>query len=76
MVSQGIVGLAKDSEHITDVAFDILSLEALFLVPRVCSLLSLIPFFGTLVRKSLASSELLFLILALDTRPQRNGRAQ
>lgn len=30
----GIVGLAKQSDYITDLSFDILSLEALFLVPR------------------------------------------
>lgn len=29
-----IVGIYKDSEPITDTAFDILSLEALFMVPR------------------------------------------
>ncbi|KAF4156993.1 hypothetical protein CNMCM8927_006076 [Aspergillus lentulus] len=29
-----IVGLAKESDYITDLSFDILSLEALFLVPR------------------------------------------
>lgn len=45
----GFVGVAKDSTRIIDISFDILSLEALFLLPRVCSLLSLIPFFGTLV---------------------------
>ena len=39
-----------NNAHTTDVALDILSLEAIFLLPRVCSLLSLIPFFGTLVR--------------------------
>ncbi|KAI4129485.1 MAG: hypothetical protein LQ338_002202 [Usnochroma carphineum] len=44
-----IIGLARDSDHIIDVSFDILSLEALFLVPRVCSLLSLNPYFGTLI---------------------------
>ena len=48
-ISEGIIGLVKDSAAITDVSFDILSLEALFLLPRVCSLLSLVPFFGTLV---------------------------
>ena len=48
-MSEGIIGLAKESAGITDVSFDILSLEALFLLPRVCSLLSLVPFFGTLV---------------------------
>ncbi|KAL8915969.1 MAG: hypothetical protein Q9172_006537 [Xanthocarpia lactea] len=45
----GIVGLAKQSARIIEISFDILSLEALFLVPRVCSLLSLHPYFGTLV---------------------------
>lgn len=44
-----------NNAHTTDVALDILSLEAIFLLPRVCSLLSLIPFFGTLVsHKSLS----------------------
>ncbi|KAG7004943.1 hypothetical protein G7Y79_00022g051640 [Physcia stellaris] len=44
-----IVGLSKDSDRIIDVSFDILSLEAIFLVPRVCSLLSLVPYFGSLI---------------------------
>jgi hypothetical protein len=30
----GILGVVKDSEEIVDTAFDILSLEALLLVPR------------------------------------------
>ena len=69
----GIIGLAKDSDRIIDISFDILSLEALFLVPRyadhfadllyyqyiavmlthfrICSLLSLHPYLGTLVRR-------------------------
>ncbi len=35
----GLIGLMKDSDRIIDISFDILSLEALFLVPRylVCS---------------------------------------
>ena len=65
----GIVGLAKGgAEEVTNIAFDILSLEALLLVPRYvslpesfraeidsttitrsCALLSLHPYFGTLV---------------------------
>ncbi|CAL3962941.1 unnamed protein product [Diplocarpon coronariae] len=44
-----VVGIYKDSDPITDTAFDILSLEALFMVPRICSLLSLHPYFGTLI---------------------------
>ncbi|KAK2627683.1 hypothetical protein QTJ16_002329 [Diplocarpon rosae] len=42
-------GIYKNSNPITDTAFDILSLEALFMVPRICSLLSLHPYFGTLI---------------------------
>ena len=34
---------------IVDLAYDVLGLEALFLVPRIFSLLSLNPYFGTLV---------------------------
>ena len=30
----GVIGLAKASDEIIDIAFDILALEALFLVPR------------------------------------------
>ncbi|CRG86599.1 UPF0182 protein [Talaromyces islandicus] len=44
-----IVGLAKKSEYIIDLSFDILSLEALFLVPRICSLVSLNSYFGSLI---------------------------
>ena len=44
-----IVGLVQADMRITDIAFDILSLEALFLIPRICSLLSLHPYFGTLI---------------------------
>lgn len=32
-----------------DMAFDVLSLEALFMVPRICSILSLSPYWGTLI---------------------------
>lgn len=31
---EGTIGLAKSDQYILDVSFDILSLEALFLVPR------------------------------------------
>ncbi|KIW64120.1 hypothetical protein, variant [Phialophora macrospora] len=44
-----IVGLLKDSDYITDVAFDILSMVALFLVPRIFSVMSLNPYFGSLI---------------------------
>ncbi|KAL1302754.1 hypothetical protein AAFC00_003104 [Neodothiora populina] len=44
-----MIGLAKGNDRILDTAFDILSMEALFLVPRICSLLSIHPYFGTLI---------------------------
>ncbi|KAK5079196.1 hypothetical protein LTR64_002383 [Lithohypha guttulata] len=44
-----VIGLVKDSSYITDVAFDILSMAALFLVPRICSVASLNPYFGSLL---------------------------
>jgi hypothetical protein len=45
----GIVGLSSSNRMIIDLAYDVLGLEALFLVPRIFSLLSLNPYFGTLV---------------------------
>ncbi|KAH9827927.1 Ca2+/Mg2+-permeable cation channel [Teratosphaeria destructans] len=44
-----VIGLVRRDVKLTDTAFDILSVEALFLVPRICSLLSLHPYFGTLL---------------------------
>lgn len=44
-----VIGLVKQNDDIIDTAFDILSLEALFLVPRIFSLLSLHPYFGILI---------------------------
>ncbi|KAM3424467.1 hypothetical protein BST61_g6471 [Cercospora zeina] len=44
-----MIGLAHHDSYVNDVAFDILSVEALFLVPRICSLLSLHPYFGMLL---------------------------
>ncbi|KAG9993458.1 hypothetical protein KCU78_g18877, partial [Aureobasidium melanogenum] len=45
-----MVGLHQGSDKIIDTSFDILALEALFLIPRICSpLLSLNPYFGTLL---------------------------
>lgn len=48
-ISTRIIGLVKDDDGIINIAFDILALEALFMVPRICSLLSLHPYFGTLI---------------------------
>ena len=44
-----MTGLIKNDEKIIDTAFDILSLEALFLVPRICSVLSVLPYFGRII---------------------------
>ncbi|KAF3767609.1 hypothetical protein M406DRAFT_328679 [Cryphonectria parasitica EP155] len=44
-----IIGLSKHDENLIEQSFDILSLEALFMVPRVCSVLSLSPYWGTLI---------------------------
>ena len=66
----------KGSEDITNVSFDILSLEALFLVPRVFSLLSVIPFFGALVGRNYSTNRMFFhLRRPADTLPQGNGTA-
>lgn len=45
----GIVGVTQEKPHISELAFDILSLEALFMIPRVFSILSLSPSWGTLI---------------------------
>lgn len=44
----GTIGLLKGSDYIIDVSFDVLSMAALFLVPRICSVMSLNPYFGSL----------------------------
>jgi hypothetical protein len=44
-----IVGLSTANRDTIDLAYDVLGLEALFLVPRIFSLLSLNRYFGTLV---------------------------
>ena len=45
----GVIGLYSDNHDTNDWAFDILSLEALFLIPRIFSILSLSPYWGTLI---------------------------
>ncbi|KAF1955707.1 hypothetical protein CC80DRAFT_548783 [Byssothecium circinans] len=44
-----IVGLSTSSDSTIDLAYDVLGLEAVFLVPRIFSLLSLNSYFGTLI---------------------------
>ncbi|KAI9752851.1 MAG: exocyst complex component exo84 [Chaenotheca gracillima] len=43
------VGLSRSMENLNSASLDVLSLEALFLVPRIFSLLSLHPYYGTLI---------------------------
>jgi len=60
-----IVGIVKDRNDIIDISFDILALEALFMVPRICSLLSLHPYFGTLIPclKAMAKDFVKFMVV-------------
>ncbi|KAI1432238.1 ion transporter [Xylaria sp. CBS 124048] len=43
------VGLYRKDYILVDISFDVLALEALFMVPRVFSILSLSPYWGTLI---------------------------
>ncbi|KAK1988817.1 ion transporter [Colletotrichum cereale] len=45
----GVIGIANNDRQITNTAFNVFALEALFMVPRVFSLLSLSPYWGTLI---------------------------
>ncbi|KDN67250.1 putative ion transporter [Colletotrichum sublineola] len=49
MIGIGVIGIANNDRHITNTAFNVFALEALFMVPRVFSLLSLSPYWGTLI---------------------------
>ena len=62
-----IIGLSNNDSHMIDMAFDVLSLEALFMVPRVCSVLSLSPYWGTLIPclKEMGKDFLKFMLLVV-----------
>lgn len=62
-----IIGLSNNDAHMIDMAFDVLSLEALFMVPRVCSVLSLSPYWGTLIPclKEMGKDFLKFMLLVV-----------
>ncbi|KAH7116085.1 hypothetical protein B0J11DRAFT_117124 [Dendryphion nanum] len=45
----GLTQVTNSSGKVNELAYDVLGLEALFLVPRIFSLLSLNPYFGTLI---------------------------
>ncbi|KAF9765853.1 hypothetical protein IL306_001778 [Fusarium sp. DS 682] len=44
-----IIGIVQNKPELSDLAFDILALEALFMIPRIFSILSLSPAWGTLI---------------------------
>ncbi|KAK1241105.1 hypothetical protein MKX08_001079 [Trichoderma sp. CBMAI-0020] len=44
-----IIGILQPETRCNDLAFDVLALEALFMIPRICSILSLSPYWGTLI---------------------------
>ncbi|KAF4445121.1 Calcium channel YVC1 [Fusarium austroafricanum] len=44
-----IIGIIQNKSELSDLAFDILALEALFMIPRIFSILSLSPAWGTLI---------------------------
>ena len=46
---EGIIGISTHNHGLNTWAFDILSLEGLFLIPRIFSILSLSPYWGTLI---------------------------
>ncbi|KAI1736769.1 ion transporter [Xylaria scruposa] len=61
------VGLYRKDYGLVDTAFDILALEALFMVPRVFSILSLSPYWGTLIPclKAMGTDFLKFMVLVV-----------
>ncbi|KAK4098351.1 hypothetical protein N658DRAFT_455429 [Parathielavia hyrcaniae] len=62
-----IVGLETGNRRLVDLAFDVLALEALFMVPRVFSILSLSPYWGTLIPclKEMGKDFLKFMVLVV-----------
>ncbi|KAJ2988520.1 hypothetical protein NUW58_g3931 [Xylaria curta] len=61
------VGLYRKDYVLVDIAFDVLALEALFMVPRVFSILSLSPYWGTLIPclKAMGTDFLKFMVLVV-----------
>ncbi|KAI3322085.1 hypothetical protein HD806DRAFT_523489 [Xylariaceae sp. AK1471] len=61
------VGLYRKDYELVDIGFDVLALEALFMVPRVFSVLSLSPYWGTLIPclKAMGMDFLKFMVLVV-----------
>ncbi|EQL02809.1 ion transporter [Ophiocordyceps sinensis CO18] len=62
-----IVGQVRHDMKMIGLSFDVLSLEALFMVPRICSILSLSPYWGTLIPclKEMGKDFIKFMVLVL-----------
>jgi hypothetical protein len=62
-----MIGLTNNDNHLVDMSFDVLSLEALFMVPRICSILSLSPYWGTLIPclKEMGKDFVKFMVLVI-----------
>ncbi|UKZ93125.1 uncharacterized protein TrAFT101_008050 [Trichoderma asperellum] len=62
-----IVGIMRPETRCNDLAFDVLALEALFMIPRICSILSLSPYWGTLIPclKEMGKDFIKFMVLII-----------
>jgi hypothetical protein len=67
LTSVGLLGFVYDDIELKEVAFDVLSLEALFMIPRICSILSLSPYWGTLIPclKEMGKDFVKFMVLVI-----------
>ena len=63
----GVIGISYGKTEISDIAFTVLSLQALLLVPRIGSFLSLSPYWGTLIPclKEMGKDFIKFMILVI-----------
>ncbi|KND93229.1 Calcium channel YVC1 [Tolypocladium ophioglossoides CBS 100239] len=62
-----IIGITQENARINNLAFDVLALEALFMMPRICSILSLSPYWGTLIPclKEMGKDFIKFMVLVV-----------
>ncbi|KAL7956222.1 hypothetical protein V8C34DRAFT_289558 [Trichoderma compactum] len=62
-----IIGIVRQDLRLNDLAFDVLALEALFMIPRICSILSLSPYWGTLIPclKEMGKDFIKFMVLVI-----------
>ncbi|EHK50249.1 conserved hypothetical protein [Trichoderma atroviride IMI 206040] len=62
-----IIGILQPETRCNDLAFDVLALEALFMIPRICSILSLSPYWGTLIPclKEMGKDFIKFMVLII-----------